>query len=47
MRGAYGKPLGKVARVYIGKKLITIRCREKGTKHAVEALRRAKNKFPG
>jgi len=47
MRGAFGKPLSKAARVYIGKILFSLRCKEKEVKHAVEALRRAKNKFPG
>ncbi len=47
MRGAYGKPIGKVARVHIGQALFSVRCKEQNVKHAVESLRRAKNKFPG
>ena len=47
MRGAFGKPHGTVARVDIGKVLITVRCRENVVQHAVEGLRRCKFKFPG
>eukprot|EP00172_Hildenbrandia_rubra_P003381 Plantae.Rhodophyta-Hildenbrandia_rubra.ctg536.p1 GENE.Plantae.Rhodophyta-Hildenbrandia_rubra.ctg536~~Plantae.Rhodophyta-Hildenbrandia_rubra.ctg536.p1 ORF type:complete len:208 (-),score=29.99 Plantae.Rhodophyta-Hildenbrandia_rubra.ctg536:295-918(-) len=47
MRGAYGKPLGTVARVDIGQTLISIRTKESAKAHAQEALRRAKYKFPG
>lgn len=47
MRGAYGKPNGTVARVYIGQILLSIRIKEANKQHAVEALRRAKFKFPG
>ena len=47
MRGAYGKPIGKVARVHIGQCLFSVRVKEQHVKHAVESMRRAKNKFPG
>ena len=47
MRGAYGKPQGLCARVDIGQVLISIRTRESNAAHALEALRRAKYKFPG
>ncbi len=47
MRGAFGKPIGVAARVKIGSILMSIRCREDKAGAAVEALRRAKFKFPG
>ena len=47
MRGAYGKPQGTVARVNIGQPLMSIRCKDAHEATAVEALRRAKFKFPG
>lgn len=47
MRGAFGKPVGKVARVKIGSVLYSVRIREADVKKALEAFRRAKNKFPG
>merc|ERR1712004_116523 len=47
MRGAYGKPQGTVARVNIGQPLMSIRCKDAQEATAVEALRRAKFKFPG
>jgi len=47
MRGAFGKPTGTVARVSIGQVLISVRCKETHQEHVVEALRRAKFKFPG
>jgi len=47
MRGAYGKPQGKVARVDIGQIIMTVRGRLGVQKHIVEALRRAKFKFAG
>jgi len=47
MRGAWGKPQGKVARVNIGQVLITVRCKENVVQHVAEALRRCKMKFPG
>merc|ERR1711883_7336 len=47
MRGAFGKSYGTVARVKIGQILASIRCREGVSKHALEALRRAKYKIAG
>merc|ERR1712127_966857 len=47
MRGAFGKSYGTVARVEIGQILASIRCREGVSKHALEALRRAKYKIAG
>lgn len=47
MRGAFGKPTGTCARVFIGQILISIRTKEGNIKHAQEALRRAKMKYPG
>ena len=47
MRGAFGKPIGKAARVKIGSILYSVRVREADVKKAIEAFRRAKNKFPG
>merc|ERR1712100_104636 len=47
MRGAFGKPYGTAARVDIGQVLMSIRTQESKTHVAVEALRRAKFKFPG
>ena len=47
MRGAFGKSYGKVARVKIGSILYSVRIRESDVKKALEAFRRAKNKFAG
>merc|ERR1712002_341670 len=47
MRGAFGKPQGLVARVWIGQPLMSIRTLDKYEPQAHEALRRAKFKFPG
>jgi len=47
MRGAFGKTYGTCARVDIGQVLMSVRCREDKASCAVEALRRAKFKFPG
>ncbi len=47
MRGAYGKPIGKVARVKINQILMSVRTREDFVETAKEALRRASMKFPG
>ena len=47
MRGAFGKPLCKSARVDIGQILISVRCGQEHVAHAKEALRRSKFKFPG
>jgi len=47
MRQAYGKPVGCVARVDIGQIMFSVRSKDASQKHVVEALRRAKYKFPG
>ncbi|KAK6170884.1 hypothetical protein SNE40_019174 [Patella caerulea] len=47
MRGAYGKPQGTVARVNIGQPILSVRCRDTNQAHVIEALRRAKFKYPG
>lgn len=47
MRGAFGKPYGKSARVDIGTILLSIRCNLNTVAHAKEALRRSMFKFPG
>lgn len=47
MRHAFGKPCGTVARVHIGQILYSVRTAEANKAHVLEALRRAKYKFPG
>eukprot|EP00730_Choanoeca_flexa_P018693 TRINITY_DN9104_c0_g1_i2.p1 TRINITY_DN9104_c0_g1~~TRINITY_DN9104_c0_g1_i2.p1 ORF type:complete len:216 (+),score=45.09 TRINITY_DN9104_c0_g1_i2:91-738(+) len=47
MRGAFGKPMGKVARVNIGQPIMSVRSRDGNKAHVIEALRRSKMKFPG
>jgi large subunit ribosomal protein L10e len=47
MRGAFGKPTGLAAQVEIGQIIFSIRTKDVSQAHAVEALRRAKYKFPG
>merc|ERR1712083_169477 len=47
MRGAFGKPQGLVARVHIGQTIMSIRTKDGNKANAIEALRRAKFKFPG
>merc|ERR1711988_1356387 len=47
MRGAFGKTYGTVARVEIGQILLSVRARENHEPTVMEALRRAKYKFPG
>ena len=47
MRGAFGKPLGTVARVDIGQPLLSVRTYDKHKASVIEALRRTKFKFPG
>jgi len=47
MRGAFGKTYGTVARVEIGQILLSVRAREVHQPQVLEALRRAKYKFPG
>lgn len=47
MRGAFGKPQGTVARVNIGQVIMSVRTKDGNKGAAIEALRRAKFKFPG
>ena len=47
MRGAWGKPYGTVARVNIGQVILSIRTKEQNAPVVMEALRRARYKFPG
>jgi len=47
MRGAFGKTYGTVARVEIGQILLSVRARDVHKNQVLEALRRAKYKFPG
>lgn len=47
MRGAFGRTYGKCARVNIGQVLLSVRCKDDKEQNAVEAMRRAKFKFPG
>ncbi|CAH8604553.1 unnamed protein product [Heterobilharzia americana] len=47
MRGAFGKPQGTVARVDIGQVIMSVRARDQHQTQVIEALRRAKMKFPG
>src|SRR3989338_7788870 len=47
MRGAFGKTTGTVARVKFNQILISVRSKDNVAKHVLEALRRAKFKFPG
>ncbi|XP_065317388.1 large ribosomal subunit protein uL16-like isoform X2 [Gordionus sp. m RMFG-2023] len=47
MRGAFGKPLGTVARVNIGQIIMSVRIKDQHKTQSIEALRRAKFKFPG
>lgn len=47
MRGAWGKPVGVVARINIGQILISVRTVDRYRDAAMEALRRAMYKFPG
>jgi large subunit ribosomal protein L10e len=47
MRGSYGKPMEMSARIAIGQCIFSIRTKDANGHHAIEALRRAKFKFPG
>merc|ERR1711974_419069 len=47
MRGAFGKPNGLVARVSIKQILMSVRTKDSNKTVVLEALRRAKYKFPG
>uniref|UniRef100_A0A8C3LRR0 Ribosomal protein L10 n=1 Tax=Chrysolophus pictus TaxID=9089 RepID=A0A8C3LRR0_CHRPC len=45
--GFHIRPQGTVARVHIGQVIMSIRTKAQNKEHVVEALRRAKFKFPG
>lgn len=47
MRGAWGKPAGLAARVDIGQVIVSVRTKDSNKAVVVEALRRARYKFPG
>ncbi len=47
MRGAWGKPTGTCARVSIGQILVSVRVKDEHRAVAIDALTRAKFKFPG
>lgn len=47
MRGAFGKPQGTVARVRIGQPIMSVRSSDRWKAAVIEALRRAKFKYPG
>ena len=47
MRGSYGKPMEMAARIAIGDIIISVRSKDTNAPHVIEALRRAKFKFPG
>jgi len=47
MRGAFGKPTGTVARIDIGQIIFSVRTKDNNKATVIEALRRAKYKFPG
>ena len=47
MRGAFGKAQGLVARVNIGQTIMSVRTHDLHKANVIEALRRAKFKFPG
>ncbi|KAL4833655.1 hypothetical protein H8958_003710 [Nasalis larvatus] len=47
MRGTFGKPQGTVARVHIGQVIMSICTKLQNKEHVIEALGRAKFKFPG
>ncbi|XP_004414488.1 PREDICTED: 60S ribosomal protein L10-like [Odobenus rosmarus divergens] len=47
MWGAFGKPYGTVARVHIGQVIMSICTKVQNKEHVIEALYRAKFKFPG
>ncbi|TEA41510.1 hypothetical protein DBR06_SOUSAS19510002 [Sousa chinensis] len=47
MPGAFGKPQDTVARVHIGQVIMSISTKLQNKEHVIEALYRAKFKFPG
>ena len=44
---AFGKPQGAVARINIGQVVMSIHTKLQSKEHVIEALHRAKFKFPG
>ncbi|XP_012369824.1 60S ribosomal protein L10-like [Octodon degus] len=46
MQGAFGKPQGMVARVHTGQVIMFIRTKLQNKEHVIEALSKAKFKFP-
>jgi large subunit ribosomal protein L10e len=47
MRSTWGKPYGTVACVNIGQVILSIRCKDANAPVIMEALHRARYKFPG
>jgi len=47
MRGSYGKPMEMASRISIGQVIVSVRAKDNNAHHVIEALRRAKFKFPG
>merc|ERR1712086_210363 len=47
MRHSYGKPMERAARISIGQCIISVRAKDQHANVVIEALRRAKFKFPG
>ena len=47
MCSAFGKPQGIVANVHIGQVIMSVRTKLQNKEHVIEALHRAKSKFPG
>eukprot|EP00286_Rhodomonas_abbreviata_P021403 CAMPEP_0181315618 /NCGR_PEP_ID=MMETSP1101-20121128/15472_1 /TAXON_ID=46948 /ORGANISM="Rhodomonas abbreviata, Strain Caron Lab Isolate" /LENGTH=221 /DNA_ID=CAMNT_0023422839 /DNA_START=43 /DNA_END=708 /DNA_ORIENTATION=+ len=47
MRHSYGKPMEMAARIAIGQIIVSVRSKDSNAAHVIEALRRAKFKFPG
>ena len=47
MRQSFGKPEGRVARIFFDQVVMSIRTKKGNEAAAVEALRRSKHKFPG
>mmetsp|Transcript_3813 Transcript_3813/g.5966 ORF Transcript_3813/g.5966 Transcript_3813/m.5966 type:complete len:218 (-) Transcript_3813:183-836(-) len=47
MRHSYGKPMEMAARIAIGQIIVSVRAKDANAPHVMEALRRAKFKFPG
>ena len=47
MRHSYGKPMERAARIAIGQCIISVRSKDQHANVVIEALRRAKFKFPG